>query len=60
MSNLPPPNLSHLITHLPKFVNTLKQPSAHAPISRRKEFREKVGAKVRYFIGVSQRTRTDF
>ena len=35
-------------------------PSAHGQIFCRKQLREKVGVKVRYFIGESQRTRTDF
>ena len=35
-------------------------PSAHRQIFCRKQLREKVGVKVRYFIGESQRTRTDF
>ena len=35
-------------------------PSAHGLIFCRKELREKVGDKVRFFIGVSQRTRSDF
>ena len=34
-------------------------PSAHGPIFCHKELREKVGVNVRFFIGVSQRTRTD-
>ena len=34
--------------------------SAHGPIFCRKELREKVGVKVRFFLGLSQRTRTDF
>ena len=35
-------------------------PSTHRPIFCRKELREKVGVKVRFFIGVNQRTRADF
>ena len=35
-------------------------PSAHRPIFCHKDLREKVGVKVRFFIRVSQRTRTDF
>ena len=31
-------------------------PSAHGPIFCRNELREKVGAKVRFFLGMSQRT----
>ena len=35
-------------------------PSAHGPIFCPKKLQEKVGVKVRFFIGVSQRTWTDF
>ena len=35
-------------------------PSAHGPIFCRKEPREKVGVKVRFFLGLSQRTRPIF
>ena len=35
-------------------------PSAHGPIFCRKELREKVGVKVRFFLGLSQRTRPIF
>ena len=35
-------------------------PSAHGPIFCRKELREKVEVKVLFFLGLSQRTRTDF
>ena len=35
-------------------------PSAHGPIFCRKELREKVGAKVHFFLGLSQRTRPGF
>ena len=35
-------------------------PSAHGPIFCRKELREEVGAKVRFFLGLSQRTRPIF
>ena len=35
-------------------------PSAHGPIFCRKELREKVGVKVRFFLGLSQRRRTNF
>ena len=35
-------------------------PSTHGPIFCRNELREKVGAKVRFFLGMSQRTRPIF
>ena len=35
-------------------------PSAHGPIFCRKELREKVGVKVRFFLGMSQRKRPTF
>ena len=35
-------------------------PSAHGPIFCRKELREKVGVKVRFFLGLSQRKRPTF
>ena len=35
-------------------------PSAHGPIFCRKELREKVGVKVRFFLGLSQRRRPIF
>ena len=35
-------------------------PSAHGPVFCRKELREKVGSKVRFFLGPSQRTRPIF
>ena len=35
-------------------------PNAHGPIFSRKEPREKVGVKVRFFLGLSQRTRPIF
>ena len=35
-------------------------PSAHGPVFCRKELWEKVGAKIRFFLGLSQRTRPIF
>ena len=35
-------------------------PSAHGPIFCRKELREKVGVKVRFFLGLTQRKRPTF
>ena len=35
-------------------------PSTHRPIFCRKELREKVGVKVRFFLGLSQRRRPIF
>ena len=44
----------------PRRVGLMVMPSAHGPIFCRKELREKVGVKVRFFLGLSQRTRADF
>ena len=49
----------HLCVCLRYLFIILLMPSAHGPISCRKELRQKVGVKVRFFLGLSQRTRTD-
>ena len=41
-------------------LSNILMPSAHGAIFCRKELREKVGVKVRFFLGLSQRTRPIF
>ena len=61
-----PINLEHLKKTTLLYIATKKtlqcpiMPSAHGLIFCRKQFREKIGVKIRFFIRLSQRTRIDF
>ena len=46
-----------LLLYKPIGIEKADQFSAHGPIFCRKELREKVGVKVRFFLGLSQRRR---
>ena len=56
----PPFTLYRHKEDLSKCFPIMLMPSAHVPIFCRKELREKVGVKVRFFLGLSQRRRPIF